>query len=251
MRKKLVAGNWKMHGNLEQNQKLLEAIKENTTNFNHGEIAVCVPFPYLSSVEQLLKNTQIKWGAQNVSEHSKGAYTGEVSTEMLKDFNCQYVIVGHSERRAIYGESSQTVALKYNAAQNAQISPILCIGETLEQRESNVTEQIVAEQLGAVIEKAGANSLLNAVIAYEPVWAIGTGMTATPQQAQDVHEFIRKCISEHDESIASKVTIIYGGSVKANNANELFAMKDIDGGLIGGASLIAEDFVAICKATQN
>lgn len=251
MRKKLVAGNWKMHGNLVQNQKLLEAVLKNTTDMRQSEIAVCVPFPYLSAVQTQLKNTHIKWGAQTVSEYDKGAYTGEVSTEMLNDFGCKYAIVGHSERRAIFGENNQTVALKYIAAQNAGLIPILCIGETLEQRESQITEQVVGEQLNAVIEKAGADSLTKSVIAYEPVWAIGTGKTATPQQAQDVHEFIRKSIATHNVAIASEITILYGGSVKANNASELFAMQDIDGGLIGGASLVADDFAAICEAAQN
>ncbi|MDH5553417.1 MAG: triose-phosphate isomerase [Nitrosomonas sp.] len=251
MRKKLVAGNWKMHGNLVQNQKLLEAVLKSTTNMRESEIAVCVPYPYLSAVQTQLANSHIKWGAQTVSEYDKGAYTGEVSTEMLNDFGCKYVIVGHSERRAIFGENSQTVALKYVAAQNAGIIPILCVGETLEQRESQITERVVAEQLVAVIEKAGAESLMKSVIAYEPVWAIGTGKTATPQQAQDVHEFIRKSIAKHNAAIASEITILYGGSVKANNARELFAMQDIDGGLIGGASLVADEFAAICEAAQN
>ena len=251
MRKKLVVGNWKMHGNLVQNQKLLEAVLKNTTDMRQSEIAVCVPFPYLAVVQNQLKNTHIKWGAQTVSEYEKGAYTGEVSTEMLNDFGCKYAIVGHSERRAIFGENNQTVAMKYIAAQKAGLVPILCIGETLEQRESQITEQVVAEQLNAVIEKSGADSLKKSVIAYEPVWAIGTGKTATPQQAQDVHEFIRKSIAKHNAAIASEITILYGGSVKANNASELFAMQDIDGGLIGGASLVADDFAAICEAAQK
>lgn len=251
MRKKFVAGNWKMHGNLAHNQKLLEAVLKNTTNMHQSEIAVCVPFPYLSAVQTQLENTHIKWGAQTVSEYDKGAYTGEVSTEMLNDFGCKYVIVGHSERRTIYNENSQAVALKYIAAQQAGLIPILCVGETLEQRESQITEQVVGEQLNAVIEKAGVESLMKSVVAYEPVWAIGTGKTATPQQAQDVHEFIRKSIAAQNTTIASKITMLYGGSVKANNACELFAMQDIDGGLIGGASLVAEDFAAICEAAQN
>ncbi len=251
MRKKLVAGNWKMHGNLVQNQGLLEAVLERTTQMRQSEIAVCVPYPYLSAVQAQLANSHITWGAQTVSEYDKGAYTGEVSTEMLKDFGCKYAIVGHSERRALFGENSQTVALKYSAAQKTGIIPILCVGESLEQREGQITERVVGEQLDAVIEKAGADSLMKAVIAYEPVWAIGTGMTATPQQAQDVHEFIRKRIAEHNPAIASEITILYGGSVKANNAGELFAMPDIDGGLIGGASLVADDFAAICEAAQK
>lgn len=251
MRKKLVAGNWKMHGNLVQNQKLLEAVIEGTANMRQEEIVVCVPFPYLSQAQSLLKSTRLQWGAQNISEHNIGAYTGEVSAEMLIDFDCRYVIVGHSERRALYGEDSQLVANKYVAAQKAGLVPILCIGETLEEREKQITEQIVAEQLSAVMNQAGVSSLNNAIIAYEPVWAIGTGKTATPQQAQDVHEFIRRSVAKLNEQVALDATILYGGSVKANNAAELFAMPDIDGGLIGGASLVANDFVAICQAAQS
>jgi triosephosphate isomerase len=250
MRKKLVAGNWKMHGSLVQNQELLNAIIAGTVGMQ-GSCAVCVPYPYLTAVRSILKSTHITWGAQNVSQHSKGAYTGEVSTEMLNDFGCSYVIVGHSERRALFGEDSHTVALKYTAAQSAGLTPILCVGETLEQRESNETEQVVAEQLNAVIALAGADSFGKAVLAYEPVWAIGTGKTATPEQAQDVHEFIRESVAKHINNVASELSILYGGSVKANNATELFAMQDIDGGLIGGASLIADEFISICQAFQR
>jgi triosephosphate isomerase len=170
---------------------------------------------------------------------------------MLNDFDCQYVIVGHSERRSLFGEDSHTVALKYTAVQNAGLTPILCVGESLQQRESGVTEKVVTEQLDAVIDQAGVESLKKAVIAYEPVWAIGTGKTATPQQAQEVHAFIRENIAKHDNAVAADITLLYGGSVKATNAAELFAMPDIDGGLIGGASLIAEDFVTICRAGQD
>lgn len=251
MRKKLVAGNWKMNGSLVKNQELLTAVIAGTAGMRPGNCAVCVPYPYLPSVQSMLQNTSIAWGAQNVSQFSKGAYTGEVSAGMLNDFNCQYVIVGHSERRTLFGEDSEVVAAKYLAAQNAQITPILCVGETLQQRETNETEKVVAEQLEAVINLAGAASLSNAVIAYEPVWAIGTGKTATPQQAQEVHAFIREKIAQQDRAVAEGMTILYGGSVKADNAAELFAMSDIDGGLIGGASLIAEDFVTICRAGQD
>ncbi|MCB1934490.1 MAG: triose-phosphate isomerase [Nitrosomonas sp.] len=252
MRNKLVAGNWKMHGNLQDNSALLEALKIGLPKpENNARYAVCVPFPYLASAQATLNGTQIEWGAQNLSQHEKGAYTGEVSAQMLNDFGCTYAIVGHSERRMLYGESSQIVAEKYVAAQRAGMIPILCVGETLEQRDSDTTEQVIDEQLKAVITLAGVDSLENAVIAYEPVWAIGTGKTATPQQAQDIHLFIRKGISAQNSEIAENLTILYGGSVKANNAMELFAMPDIDGGLIGGASLIADDFIAICKAIQN
>ncbi|MDH5480725.1 MAG: triose-phosphate isomerase [Nitrosomonas sp.] len=251
MRKKLVAGNWKMHGNLAENNDLLNAIISGVTELRSESVAVCVPYPFIPSVQDKLKKTNIAWGAQNVSQYDKGAYTGEVSTTMLNDFGCSYVIVGHSERRTLFGEDSKIVAEKYVAVQKAGLTPILCVGETLEQREAGTTEQVIGEQLNAVIALAGVDSLSKAVIAYEPVWAIGTGKTATPQQAQDIHSFIRSGIATQNASVAENLTIQYGGSVKANNAIELFAMPDIDGGLIGGASLIASDFIAICHAMQN
>ncbi|MBX3639492.1 MAG: triose-phosphate isomerase [Nitrosomonas sp.] len=249
MRNKLVAGNWKMHGNLKNNSTLLGALIAGLPKpESRIGYAVCVPFPYLASVQATLQNTHINWGAQNLSQYDKGAYTGEVSADMLNDFGCTYAIVGHSERRMLFGETSQVVAEKYAVAQRAGLVPILCVGETLEQRDSDITEQVIEEQLKAVITLVGVESLTKAVIAYEPVWAIGTGKTATPQQAQDIHQFIRKGIAAQDKGIAENLTILYGGSVKANNSTELFAMPDIDGGLIGGASLIAEDFIAICSA---
>ena len=248
MRKRLVAGNWKMHGNLIENKNLLNAILPSLDKLPGADFAVCVPYPYLSSVQVLLQGTKVLLGAQTVSQHDKGAYTGEISVNMLKDFGCIYVIVGHSERRMLFGENNQTVAEKYIAAQKGNLVPILCVGETLEQRERGITEEIIKEQLKAVTELAGVESLKKAVIAYEPVWAIGTGKTATPQQAQDVHVFIRKMVAAQNTQIAHELTILYGGSVKAGNASELFAMADIDGGLIGGASLIAEEFIAICRA---
>ena len=251
MRSKLVAGNWKMHGGLVQNQDLLKEIITGTVGLREVHVAVCVPYPYLSQAQLLLQDTHVYWGAQNVSQHAQGAYTGEVSATMLVDFRCRYVIVGHSERRASYGEDSATVALKFKAAQAAGLTPILCVGETLAQRESAVTEQVVAEQLDAVIASEGINALAKSVIAYEPVWAIGTGKTATPAQAQDMHAFIRARIAAHDIEVAAGLKILYGGSVKANNAEELFGMPDIDGGLIGGASLIADEFITICRAAKN
>jgi triosephosphate isomerase len=202
----------------------------------------------LAQLKQELSATAIKWGAQDVHQLEKGAFTGEVSAAMLADFGCAYVIVGHSERRSIYGESSRLVAEKFAAAQKAGLIPILCVGETLEQREGGTTEAVVAEQLDAVIALAGVHALRKAVVAYEPVWAIGTGKTATSEQAQQVHEFIRKRVAGHDAEVAQGLVILYGGSVKAANAPELFAMADIDGGLIGGAALIAEDFLGICRA---
>ncbi|QOJ23936.1 MAG: triose-phosphate isomerase [Gammaproteobacteria bacterium] len=251
MREKMVAGNWKMHGSLADNKQLLDAVIAGLNGCNEACFVVCVPYPYLSSVQNTLQGTNIVWGAQNVSQYEKGAYTGEISTSMLKDFGCRYVIVGHSERRALFGESNSVVAEKYLAAQRAGITPILCVGETLEQRETGITEQVIEDQLAAVIGLAGAESLGKSVIAYEPVWAIGTGKTASPQQAQDVHSFIRSEIAKKNVTVAEELTILYGGSVKANNATELFAMPDIDGGLIGGASLIASEFVSICRALHH
>ncbi len=209
MRSKLVAGNWKMHGELVQNQALLKTVVAGIAELQGGEFAVCVPYPYLSQVQLLLRDTRVYWGAQNVSQHDKGAYTGEVSAAMLVDFGCRYVIVGHSERRALYGEDNHTVALKLKAARAAGLIPILCVGETLDQRESGVTQQVVAEQLDAVIELEGVNALAKSVLAYEPVWAIGTGKTATPAEAQDVHAFIRDRIAAHDPGVACKVTNSY------------------------------------------
>ena len=250
MRRKLVAGNWKMHGGLAQNAELLNAVRSGMDSIDSMDCAVCVPFPYLAQAQQALAGSRVKLGAQDVHQLDKGAYTGEVSASMLRDFGCQYVIVGHSERRAYFGESSSLVAEKFVAAKNAGLIPILCVGETLEQRESDVTEAVISEQLDAVIKLAGVGVLRGAVVAYEPVWAIGTGKTATSTQAQAVHAFIRGRVAIDDAQIALELVILYGGSVKANNAVELFAMPDIDGGLIGGAALVAEEFLAICRAGQ-
>lgn len=250
MRRKLVVGNWKMHGSLAQNGSLLSALKSGVAQLSRVDVAVCAPFPYLAQLQQELSSSPVKWGAQNVHQLEKGAFTGEVSATMLADFGCTYVIVGHSERRNIYGESSRLVAEKFAAAQQAGLIPILCVGETLEQRESGATEAVVAEQLDAVISMVGAQALHKAVVAYEPVWAIGTGKTASPEQAQAVHAFIRQRVAGHDAQVAQGLVILYGGSVKAANAPELFAKADIDGGLIGGAALIAEEFLGICRAGQ-
>ncbi|TXT24930.1 MAG: triosephosphate isomerase (TIM) [Gallionellaceae bacterium] len=239
-----------MFGSLTQNESLLNAVAAGTANLLGMDCAVCVPFPYLAQAQQLLRGSRVAWGAQDAHQLDKGAYTGEVAAPMLRDFGCRYVIVGHSERRSLYGESSQLVAEKFAAAQKTGLVPILCVGETLAQRESGVTEAVVAEQLDAVTALLGVQALRNAVLAYEPVWAIGTGKTATPEQAQAVHEYIRRRIASRDAQIAEGLCILYGGSVKASNAAELFAMQDIDGGLIGGASLVAEDFLAVCRAGQ-
>ena len=251
MRRKLVVGNWKMHGALAQNAVLLDAVRDGMSRITGVECAVCVPFPYLAQAQQKLSGSSVKWGAQNVHQLDKGAYTGEVSAAMLRDFECTYVIVGHSERRASYGESSQLVAEKFLAAQQAGLTPILCMGETSQQRESGITETVIVEQLDALIQLGGVSALCNAVVAYEPVWAIGTGKTATSAQAQAVHAFIRQRVAVQDGQVASALCILYGGSVKANNAAELFAMPDIDGGLIGGASLVADEFLAICRAGRG
>lgn len=248
MRKNLVAGNWKMNGSLAENAALLAGLKSALTDI---DALVCVPFPYLAQVQTLLTGSSLTWGAQNLSEQRSGAYTGEVSAAMLKDFGCTYVIVGHSERRSLYGESDALVAQKYIVAQAAGITPILCVGELLNERETGITEEVVARQLDAVIDAAGVASFAKAIVAYEPVWAIGTGKTASPEQAQAVHAFIRSKIAALDSGLASKLVIQYGGSVKASNAAELMAQPDIDGALVGGASLMVDEFAAICKAATR
>jgi triosephosphate isomerase len=248
MRIPLVAGNWKMNGSLQSIQELLEGIKQRIGEIREGvECAVFPPFVYLAEVERLLTGTAIRWGAQTVSEQQPGAFTGEVAAPMLLDFHCTYVIVGHSERRTLYGESDAVVAGKFATARKAGLTPVFCIGELLEERERGVTEEVVARQLDAVLELEGIQGIKQAVIAYEPVWAIGTGRTATPEQAQEVHAFIRGRLAEQDAAIAAATRILYGGSVKGSNAAELFAMPDIDGGLVGGASLNAQEFLTIAK----
>jgi triosephosphate isomerase len=251
MRAKLVVGNWKMHGSLAANARLLAALKEGLRPFDRLGCAVCAPFPYLGQVSLALSGSPIAWGAQDVSEHDSGAYTGEVSGAMLRDFGCRFAIVGHSERRKLHGEDDRTVAAKFSAAGRAGLTPIVCVGETLEERERGETESVVARQLDAVLSAAGSSGLGDAVLAYEPVWAIGTGRNATPQQAQGVHAFIRARIAARDKALVDRVTILYGGSVKPDNARALFAMPDVDGGLIGGASLVADDFIAICSAARK
>jgi triosephosphate isomerase len=251
MREFLVAGNWKMNGSSEANKALLEGIVAGVPAGQGFRLLVCPPFPYLADVVATVSGSAVSVGAQNVSEHEKGAFTGEVSPGMLKDIGCDYVIVGHSERRAIYGESSFQVAAKFQAAQAAGLTPILCVGETLEEREAGSTESVVGYQLGAVLDAAGIGAFAGAVVAYEPVWAIGTGKTATPEQAQDVHRFIRNTLGERDAGIAEGLQLLYGGSMKGENAAGLLSMQDIDGGLIGGASLKADDFLAIAEAAAQ
>lgn len=251
MRKPLVAGNWKMNGSRESAQSLVAGIKEGLGVNTVAEVVVCPSYVYLAEVGSLLESSEVSLGAQNVSQQGNGAFTGEVSTAMLLDVGCEYVILGHSERRALYAESDGLVAEKVVVANAAGLKPILCVGELLEERESGKTEAVVGRQLDVLLNSAsGLAALQNAVIAYEPVWAIGTGMTATPGQAQDVHAFIRQRVARKDAALAQKIRILYGGSVKGNNAGELFAKADIDGGLIGGASLQVEEFLTICQAAQ-
>ncbi|MDH5786590.1 MAG: triose-phosphate isomerase [Chromatiales bacterium] len=248
MRQKLVAGNWKMNGSRASIKELLDGIKKGIGDVVNSEVAVCAPAIYIGEVESQLSGTPVAWGAQNLSTEASGAFTGEIAASMINDFNCKYVLVGHSERRTLYGEGDAVVAKKYAVARAAGLKPVLCIGETLDERESGVTEQVCARQIQAVIELEGVDALADGVIAYEPVWAIGTGKTASPEQAQEVHAFIRRILADQDAGVAEKVQILYGGSMNAANAAELLAQPDIDGGLIGGASLKAEDFLTICRA---
>jgi triosephosphate isomerase (TIM) len=246
MRRPMVAGNWKMHGSRAENAPLVDALVE-VGDALGCEMVVCPPFVYLWEVGRHLKDSPIALGAQNVCAEAPGAFTGEVSAAMLRDVGCTYVIVGHSERRALYREDDALVARKFVVAQAHGLTPILCVGETLEERERGVTREVVARQLDAVRAVAGA-ALARCVVAYEPVWAIGTGKNASAQQAQEVHVFIRDRVAAGDATIAAGLRVLYGGSVKAANAAELFAEPDVDGGLVGGASLKADEFVRICAA---
>jgi triosephosphate isomerase len=247
-RTSIVAGNWKMNGSRASVKALIEGLKAGSGEVKSTQIVVCAPYVFLADVSAMLAGSGIALGAQNLSTEAAGAFTGEISADMLKDFGCRYVIVGHSERRALYGEDDALVAKKFAVARAAGLIPILCVGETLEEREQGITEQVVARQLDAVIELEGVDALVDGVIAYEPVWAIGTGKTASPEQAQEVHAFIRSRIASNSAAVAEKVQIQYGGSMNAGNCAELLAKPDIDGGLIGGASLKADDFLTICKA---
>ena len=247
-RRTLVAGNWKMNGSRAESTALVNGLKQGIASVTNADLAVCPPFILIPLAADLLKGTPIAVGGQNLNINKSGAFTGEISGPMLKDAGCRYVIVGHSERRALYGETDAVVADKFKAAQEHGLVPILCVGELLEEREANQTEAVVARQLDAVINKSGIASFANAVIAYEPVWAIGTGKTASPEQAQAVHKFIREKLAKADKTVAEGVRILYGGSMKASNAKELLGQPDIDGGLIGGASLQAEEFLNIGRA---
>ncbi len=251
MRGYLVAGNWKMNGSNAANAELVDGILAGLPSGDSVELLVCPSFPYLGTIAEKVRGTALKLGAQNVSEHDSGAFTGETAASMLKDVGCEYVIVGHSERRALMGENSEIVAVKFQAAMDCGLRPVLCIGETLEQREADETEAVIDEQLNAVLDASGVDVFGEAVIAYEPVWAIGTGMTASPEQAQDVHQHIRNALASRNEDTAARTKILYGGSVKGDNAAGLFSKPDIDGGLIGGASLKATDFLAIAEAAAS
>jgi triosephosphate isomerase len=248
MRQPLIAGNWKMNGSKADTEALLTGIKAGIGDVAAAEVAVCPPFPYLYLTEQMLAGTPVRYGSQDVAFEENGAFTGQVSAEMLKDFGCTYAIIGHSERRQLNGETDVVVARKYARAIAAGLVPILCVGETLTERENGETEAVVARHLDAVINHSGIDALRQGVVAYEPVWAIGTGVTATPEQAQDVHAFLRQRVAGHSAEVAEQLRILYGGSMKPANAEELIGCADIDGGLIGGAALKAADFLAICKA---
>lgn len=250
MRQPLVAGNWKMNGSRQNINELLNGILAGIAAVEKAEVVVCAPCIYLPQVADKLDGSTVAWGSQNVNDNDSGAYTGEISASMLKDFGCKYAIVGHSERRAIYGETDADVARRFMAAQRHGLVPVLCVGELLEEREQGITSEVVSRQLDAVIDEAGIEAIGNSVIAYEPVWAIGTGKVATPQQAQEVHAMIRAKLAGMNADLAAGVRILYGGSMKPENAAELIGMEDIDGGLIGGASLQAEDFLGICRAAN-
>lgn len=248
MRKLLVAGNWKMHGSKSMVNSLLHDLLAASRPEDPVDLAIFPPFPYLYRAQKLLRNSPIAWGAQTLNPAAQGAHTGEVSASMLLDLGCRYVLVGHSERRRLYGESDSDVAARFEAAVQAGLEPLLCVGETLEQRERGETNAVITAQIDAVLLRCGIDSLASATIAYEPVWAIGTGKTATPDQAQEVHAFIRDKLVAQDDMIGGQIRILYGGSVNGSNAAELFAREDIDGGLVGGASLKAGDFLAIRNA---
>jgi len=251
-RSPLIAGNWKMHGSLEDSAALVAALREGVGDAAESRMLLCPPFVYLQAVSGWLDGSPIALGAQSLSEEAgPGAFTGEVSGAMLRDVGCRYVIVGHSERRALFGETDARVAAKFQTAQGQGLTPILCVGETLAERESDQTQAVVGRQLEAVLDAAGVEAFADAVVAYEPVWAIGTGRTASPDQAQEVHAFIRTMIQSQNATIAAGLTILYGGSMKGANARELLGMDDIDGGLVGGASLDAQEFLTIYQAASS
>lgn len=248
IRRKLVAGNWKMNGGEASISLLLRQLMIGLSQWLSSDIVVFPSFVHLSLVRDLLKKSQVAYGAQTISQFDDGAYTGEISGSMLKELECDYVLIGHSERRQLFGEMDDVVTKKFQAALKYRLIPVLCVGETREERENHQTEAVVLRQLNAVIEAAGIEAFHQAIIAYEPIWAIGTGLTATPDQAQEVHALVRSHLAQFDKGVAEKTRILYGGSVKGSNAKELFSMPDVDGGLVGGASLKAEEFITICQS---
>ena len=250
MRRKLVVGNWKMNGRIAQNQALILAVMDGLRESNNADYVLCVPYPYLGQAQNLLQNSNVAWGAQNLCANETVALTGAVSAYMLADYGCSYVIVGHSERRIQFHETDDTAATRFSAAEKAGLTPIFCMGESHDERDSDWTEYIVGRQLDSIIRRFGAEVLEKAVLAYEPLWAVGTDIAATPEQAQNVHKFIRDRIAKCDETIAKNVRILYGGSLNSSNAAALFAMPDIDGGLVGRCSLDATAFVEICKTAN-
>ena len=251
MRRSIVAANWKLNGSLEMAKSLVAAIDTYSNGLEGVDAVICPPFPYLSYVGERILASNVYLGAQSIAQHESGAYTGEVSAEMVAEVGCRYAIVGHSERREYYGETDAIVAAKFLRIQAAGLVPILCVGESLEQREQGIMQDTIVRQVNAVVAQAGIANMQNAVLAYEPIWAIGTGKTASPEQAQEVHAIIRSEIAKQSADVAEGLRILYGGSVKANNAVELFSQPDIDGGLIGGASLDAEQFNAIVAAGSS
>lgn len=256
MRKKLVIGNWKLHGSLLENQVLINRLRQDLHDLSAVDVAVCVPYVYLFQAQSLLQDTEIAWGAQNISQYNEGAYTSCISAKMVAEFGASYTIIGHSERRALKLESNQVATKRLLNALHAGITPIFCVGETLDEREGDMAELIVKNQMLNVVyglddEAFALAKKFNMVIAYEPVWAIGTGKHATPEQAQRMHAFIRYMIAERDPEFAAQIRIIYGGSMAASNATSLLAEPDIDGGLIGRSALVADDFVQICRAAQQ
>lgn len=256
MRRKLVVGNWKMHGNLVQNNRLMTSMIAGLRDLTNADFSVCVPSPYLFQAQSILQGTNIAWGGQNVSQFQEGAYTGGVSARMLADFGCTHALIGHSERRILIHETNTSAAASFGAALQAGITPIFCVGETLEERNAGVSETVVASQMIAILDTLGMQVIskavqLRAVLAYEPAWAIGTGKTATPEQAQTMHAYMRRLVAERAPDVANRVRIIYGGSVNPSNASQLFVMPDIDGGLIGRCSLEPDEFKEICRAANE
>ncbi|MFM9835635.1 MAG: triose-phosphate isomerase [Methylophilaceae bacterium] len=247
---KFVVANWKMHGNLKQNQALLENYIQALSNLKHTQVVVCAPYPYLAQLQNMLADTDIAWGAQNMAKNEVGPFTGEVSAEMLCDFGCEYVILGHSERSTAYCESDENIAQKFMTAKKHGLTPILCVGETLIEREAGVMEIVVDKQLDTIIKLYGAAAFADAIISYEPIWAIGTGLAATPEQAKAMHKYIHNKIASLNNEAESRLKILYGGSVNPQNAVQLLDVENIDGGLVGKCSLNAQEFEDICRAAE-